>query len=221
MVVKHLTVTPPRPSKLKNLPEPLPLPLEDLILHCLEKDPARRPQSMQEVHARLKALAAGDEELLATFQSPSRAQRRRAMLIGAGVAGFLVVAIGVGVAVVATNGHADNSNRAVVEVSPQPTVAKQVRLDLDSSPRGARVFVAGSDELVGVTPLSLAFEQSPAPKVFDVKLDGYEPVSQTVALSQDAKVLVTLAKKAVVGAPKKKAKAGKTEKRGTIDPFAE
>jgi serine/threonine-protein kinase len=49
----HLQSPPPRPSTLADVPAPL----EALILRCLEKDPANRPQSTVELRAELVRVA--------------------------------------------------------------------------------------------------------------------------------------------------------------------
>jgi serine/threonine-protein kinase len=49
----HLHSEPVPPSK--RLERPVPEDLEDLLLSCLEKDPANRPQSAAELHRRLQA----------------------------------------------------------------------------------------------------------------------------------------------------------------------
>ncbi|MBW1878075.1 MAG: protein kinase, partial [Deltaproteobacteria bacterium] len=51
MVLDHLEKTPEPPSHRTELP--IPEALERLILDCLEKDPAKRPQTMKEVAQRL------------------------------------------------------------------------------------------------------------------------------------------------------------------------
>jgi eukaryotic-like serine/threonine-protein kinase len=48
---------PPRPSAMSELP--IPAPLEDLLMECLEKDPARRPTSAEAVSTRLDAVSPG------------------------------------------------------------------------------------------------------------------------------------------------------------------
>jgi serine/threonine-protein kinase len=54
-VMFHHARTPPsRPSTRVELP--IPAPFEDLIMECLEKDPARRPASAAVVSARLHAF---------------------------------------------------------------------------------------------------------------------------------------------------------------------
>ncbi len=50
----HANTPPPKPSTRSELP--IPAPLEDLIMECLEKDPARRPASAEAVTTRLDAV---------------------------------------------------------------------------------------------------------------------------------------------------------------------
>ena len=50
----HANTPAPRPSTRSELP--IPAPLEDLIMECLEKDPARRPASAEAVSIRLDAV---------------------------------------------------------------------------------------------------------------------------------------------------------------------
>jgi serine/threonine-protein kinase len=51
----HANTPPPRPSTKSELP--IPAPLEDLVMACLEKDPARRPTSAEAVSTRLDAVS--------------------------------------------------------------------------------------------------------------------------------------------------------------------
>jgi eukaryotic-like serine/threonine-protein kinase len=51
----HAHTPPPRPSTTSELP--IPAPLEDLIMECLEKDPARRPTSAEAVSTLLDAVS--------------------------------------------------------------------------------------------------------------------------------------------------------------------
>jgi tRNA A-37 threonylcarbamoyl transferase component Bud32 len=54
MMVQHANTPAPRPSLRVELP--IPASLEDLIMECLEKDPARRPPSAEVVSTRLDAV---------------------------------------------------------------------------------------------------------------------------------------------------------------------
>jgi eukaryotic-like serine/threonine-protein kinase len=76
VMVHHAHTPPPRPSL--RVEWPIPAPLEDLIMECLEKDPARRPPSAEVVSARLDAVpltsawtAERAEQWWATHRPPS------------------------------------------------------------------------------------------------------------------------------------------------------
>ena len=58
ILVQHITQEPRRPSTIDRLPNPVPLGLEKLILDCLRKDPIERPQKMDEIEERLRAVQA-------------------------------------------------------------------------------------------------------------------------------------------------------------------
>jgi serine/threonine-protein kinase len=62
LAVEHLTVVPPRPSRLEQLPHVIPLALEELVLCCLEKDPAARPKSLKAVERALRDI--GEESAM-------------------------------------------------------------------------------------------------------------------------------------------------------------
>jgi eukaryotic-like serine/threonine-protein kinase len=55
MMFHHAHTPPPRPSTASELP--LPAPLEDLVMECLEKDPERRPTSAEAVSTLLDAVS--------------------------------------------------------------------------------------------------------------------------------------------------------------------
>ncbi|MBL8241061.1 MAG: serine/threonine protein kinase [Bryobacterales bacterium] len=54
IALAHVQKAPPRPSERTELP--IPESLENVILQCLEKDPANRPRSAQDLARRLEAL---------------------------------------------------------------------------------------------------------------------------------------------------------------------
>jgi hypothetical protein len=55
MMYHHAHTPPPRPSMTSGIP--FPATLEDLVMECLEKDPARRPANAETVSTRLDATA--------------------------------------------------------------------------------------------------------------------------------------------------------------------
>jgi eukaryotic-like serine/threonine-protein kinase len=76
-VAKQVTEVPPRPRDLDGSRD-IPLALDVLIMECVAKRAAERPQSMEEVEVRLRAigaaLAAGLDELLEIAPEPSLAE---------------------------------------------------------------------------------------------------------------------------------------------------
>ena len=54
MLVHHLK-TPPQPPSLRT-ELPIPAALEEILMRCLEKDPARRPQSAEELSSALNGV---------------------------------------------------------------------------------------------------------------------------------------------------------------------
>jgi plasmid stabilization system protein ParE len=57
MLVQHARTAPTRPSSRTELP--IPKALDDLVMSCLEKDPAHRPQSARELALRLVEIDSG------------------------------------------------------------------------------------------------------------------------------------------------------------------
>jgi eukaryotic-like serine/threonine-protein kinase len=79
IVAQKVTVPPQRPSALR----PLPSALDDLIVACLEKDPAKRPQSAAEVGRRLASA-------LAQAPSSGPPRRNRRLLLTLAVAAAVI-----------------------------------------------------------------------------------------------------------------------------------
>ena len=76
VMVHHAHTPPPRPSL--RVEWPIPAPLEDLLMECLEKDPTRRPPSAEVVSTRLNAVPLSSawtveraEDWWATHRPPS------------------------------------------------------------------------------------------------------------------------------------------------------
>ena len=67
VMLQHAQAEPRRPSH--RVDRPIPAALEELVMQCLEKDPARRPAARRSVSDRLDALA------LATEWSAERAEQ--------------------------------------------------------------------------------------------------------------------------------------------------
>lgn len=80
LLVAHAEQKPVPPSRLRGLRRMIPLRLERLILHCLEKDPSRRPASMEVVGGELASIAESRARDAAVISSsPREALRREAL----------------------------------------------------------------------------------------------------------------------------------------------
>jgi tRNA A-37 threonylcarbamoyl transferase component Bud32/tetratricopeptide (TPR) repeat protein len=91
----HLTEA---PTPIESLRPDVPSPLADIIMRCLEKDPAARPQSAAEIAAALEAMS-GSSATMPALRLTGRGAIRRALLLY--VAAFAAVAIVAKAAVVA------------------------------------------------------------------------------------------------------------------------
>jgi eukaryotic-like serine/threonine-protein kinase len=237
ILVQHLTQTPRRPSTFDHLPHPIPPELERLILHCLSKDVATRPQSMGEVEEKLRAilvsLARGDIVLTApTWPTmpvalppddldddvPRRGRRiaivaATAFVVGVAVAGAWLFMPGLG-----GDEVKDDAAKVVPESSAAPEPASPVEpepitLTIRSIPSGAEVFVAGRDAPLGLTPLETRVARSDGAAVFEIRKTGFEPVSQSVKLSEDVFISVGLSPTAQPPPPEEQSAVEDVDKR--------
>jgi hypothetical protein len=103
VVFKHVTEPPPRPSSLRPI---VPAGMEAIIFACLEKDPARRPQSMRELSQRIEA-AFGAESGVGRPSNPAVVPR-----LPAGASTLRLVTPG-GTAMLPDSGPLPGSMRAV------------------------------------------------------------------------------------------------------------
>jgi serine/threonine-protein kinase len=188
MVVQHLTVTPPKPSKVKNLPHLIPNELEALIVECLEKEPVKRVQSVKDIENRLRRLAEKHDFELESFRkAPSRARHRRRWLIAAAAA--LVHGVGVlGAYAVVGGGDEQTEARRAAAASKA-----QVDVTFVSAPEGAAVFREGDSRPLGLTPFSTTLARSSDPAIFEFRMPGYKITNQVVTLDRDTKLEATLA----------------------------
>ena len=77
LVVAHLTET---PVPLEERRPGIPLALAAIIMRCLEKDPARRFQSAQELYDALEAVPASDSTATHAVAGPRRFRKRTALV---------------------------------------------------------------------------------------------------------------------------------------------
>jgi len=211
-VVKHMNHDPIPPRELADAPS-IPTALEAVILRCLEKDPARRYQSVAELREDLaRATATVETVVRATPLPPKRAARGAAkgersqrgptlvlLVVGvavlAGVAFW--VAAGLSVDDVASNVGGGETTPPPRPTSPEvPAKGQRVvtaKLMLRSNPSGADVF--RSDDLgtsLGKTPLELRLENIGENMGFVFRLPGYQDGEAKVRVVDNTLVGVDL-----------------------------
>ena len=93
ILAAHLTQA---PTPVTERRATIPQPLAQLIMRCLAKKPADRPQSADEILAVLEAVATPSGGVTPMDTRPMRAQvaaRRRSWLVGAGILGAMLLAL--------------------------------------------------------------------------------------------------------------------------------
>ena len=175
LVIKHLTVTPPKPSKVKGLPYVVPFELETLIMKCLAKDPHKRPDNMVSVEAEIVQIY--DIVIGLRAAAPWHQQKpRQARAVAAGVFGGAVLA-----AVLLARSGQQSDVGATTGGAPAAPAATPVELHLRSRPAGA--IVKRGHETLGVTPLELRLPADGSNEELTFHLSGYVDAVQIVNLS--------------------------------------
>jgi serine/threonine-protein kinase len=229
IIVAHLTKPVIPPSSVR----PVPQGIEAIVLHALEKDPARRFQSMDEF-----AMALSDPEwhlstyvpsAVSTTIPPSNAPTtipRVTTLSGAasevsrpvprsggraglwiGLGALVLAAAGGGAFVMRQSNTAQPAAAAPAPTVQTPTVVPSsgpVKIKFTSEPSGARVERADGTFL-GTTPATI--EVARGSEKFDVgfHLDSYNVQRRTVPTDTDREVSVALVPTQAPAAPKAKA----------------
>jgi len=207
LIVMHKTKSPVAP----NLLQPIPGPLNELILHCLEKEPEDRPQTCAEIEERLRTIsenAGGEFDTAVLAPKPERtASQSNALKIGAALVGVAAVAVLLFVLIsgdkVKGTGDAKPSKRAEVAEKADPATSAPkgpavptpdlIVLSFQSEPPGAQVFSTGeSQTLLGVTPLDLSLERLDEDVEFELRKEGFEPLSQRIRLDRGGRIQVAL-----------------------------
>ena len=213
LLVKHLTTTPTRPTRIKGLPYKVPPELERLIMRCLEKEPTKRPQSMTEIENSLREIADDLACALESYSKPPPAHRISRRLVGAAAAASAVLIVGGWVLFGAAGGSKDKAATPTRATPPPASVVAsgEVSIRFESTPPGAEVFREGTDVSLGVTPVTVSLKRSATVGVFELRKAGHTNTVESVALAQNATVMATLEAKAAKQRPRKKA-SGKTRK---------
>ena len=190
IMVKHMMVTPPRPSRFRSVTSPLPPALEDLIMACLKKEPRDRPDSTKEVANRLQEILDG---LGGGGRSALLANAVRDRRVWLGVAGVALLLIGGFAFPRRRNRPAVPAPSAEMTAAPAPPrVPETVELKFQSSPPGATVLRVGDAEPLGTTPFSASFDRSSRIEVFEFRLPGWQVGRKDLSLLENAAVEVGL-----------------------------
>ncbi|MHB8420172.1 MAG: protein kinase domain-containing protein [Myxococcales bacterium] len=185
--------------------EPIPRSLRRLVRRCLAKEPAGRPQSMDEIAS----------ALLPFLAPPSRLGRRLAV-------SAVLIAAAAGAAFALP--HLLPTFLTGFRHSP-PTAAARVTLTVSSTPAGASVTREDRGELLGLTPLAISLPHDEGALSLRLELPGYAPVERTLRLSADVvwdAALVSLAPPAPARTAASPIPAAHSHTRGlddTLPPF--
>ena len=186
-VVKHMSVTPTRPGSVCDIPKSL----DELIMACLEKEPALRPPSMDEIVRRLERelveLDASFEAFAPTLwpaNGKGAPRRRSGWLIAAAGVGLLGGGLFFGLRLA--------RQRPATPATPvvAPRTPEMVEVVVESSPSGVEVLRRGVVQ--GKTPLRLTVERAARPAQLQLRLEGFESVLQEVSLGRSSRVHVEL-----------------------------
>jgi tRNA A-37 threonylcarbamoyl transferase component Bud32 len=187
LVIKHMTIVPRRPSRTKDLPHHIPDELEALVMHCLEKEPEQRPQTMHEVETRLRAIADKHGSELETFvHGKPRASRRTALFATLALMCVLGISLGAWAALKGRGG--------APAVPPAAAMTgRTVEVAFDSTPPGAEVVRVGDGKVLGQTPFAARLDRAAQPAAVEFRLAGHAPLRRDAPLTEDVRVVVTLA----------------------------
>ncbi len=201
IMVKHLMVAPPRPNRFRTFSDALPPGLEELILGCLKKEPRDRPQSMKEVEQRLVEIL---NDLPEAGRPKGFQQYLRDKRLWLAAGGFVVLTGSVAAGLILSKNQRNVATAALAAdvaqkhqgKAPPPAnkdgTKQQVRISFVSTPPGAAVFRAGTEQPLGVTPFSASFDVSTRAEVYEFRLEGWQVGREAITLLENAQVEVSL-----------------------------
>jgi serine/threonine-protein kinase len=202
VMAQHVTVAPPRPSKILRFGQTIPSALEDLILACLKKAPEDRPQTVQEVEHRLDEIA---RRLSVSVSSAERVRSRwndRRWRIGVAAMALGLVVAGVFARAERRNrrdvGGATSAGAITTGVQTQTATAAAaatpatIEVAFDSVPPGATVLRSRDNKPLGTTPFSARFVPSPAQEVFEFSKPGWRSRRKELSLVSSTDLAISL-----------------------------
>ena len=187
----------------------------------------------------IRVMRGSQQGLPATLPAPTPAgQPRKRLLL---IAGVLAVAAIVLALVLVLGGKKDKtttvaksteptvtmpSTPKAVDTAPTPTpplptptgdgsaaVASTIRLDVNSDPEGARVFLG--DEALGTTPLAIERPLGKGTDKLVLKKAGFTTVEKTISLAEDFEGTISLARSTTVSSTQKKRPPDPPKKAGS------
>jgi eukaryotic-like serine/threonine-protein kinase len=210
-LIQHLSAPVPRlPETIRATS--LGRTLDVIVQRCMDKRPSARFSSAAELAGIFAALARGETVSVARTVA---ARPRHRLALGLGVVAALAAAVGLA-------GLPGHHSPRVSGMPALPTAAADlVTIAVESEPAGAEARLAGSGELLGLTPFRRAFPRKNQDLLVELKHTGFEPVSVVVSIASDRIVNATLAPKngSRRAAPIRTARPRRLGAEKTIDPF--
>ena len=217
-VVKHMNDEPIPPRDLSDAPK-IPTSLETVILRCLEKDPARRYQSVVDLRDDLARATATVETMikpspLAQEKKKSRSKKRWLYFVpialGVAILALLVFWLASGLSLddvskpqpppPAKSGGPGPGGEKIAGTPAAPVTpegkAAEIKLTLLSQPAGAEVHRKDQpDKMLGKTPLTLDFGKVGEEVEFIFNLAGHTRATQKITVTETTVVSVALRRK--------------------------
>jgi len=217
-VVKHMNDEPVPPRELADAPK-IPATLEAVILRCLEKDPAKRYQTVIELRDDLARATATVETVIkpspmAADKAPTKRKTRWLyfvpVFLGVAILALLVFWLASGLSlddvtppgdppkVRAAGGPRGGAASKAGAPAAAPTERQvEIKLTLLSQPAGAAVTRKDQpDNALGKTPLTLDFERVGEEVEFVFTLGGHTTTTQKITVTETTVVSVALRRKA-------------------------
>jgi hypothetical protein len=198
LLLKISNQAPPPLPACDRAGEPIPETLRALVMWCLEKSPASRPQELAEVIQVLDQILSPPRGSAERPLRPIRSPARKWIAAGVGLGAGIIVVIAIAASHKSTPPVEQTPVPAPVAVAPapKPTPPKppEIKLEVTSKPAGAVVRRLDSNEALGKTPLRLAAVPArPGDVALRFELPGYSAAEHKVRWDRDVNLDVTLA----------------------------